>query len=1030
MSVHPAAHYRRGVLIFPISAGHFEMRSLRYGAALPALMLFAGVAQAQPVPHANQYGLGLIGAPAAWAAGYTGQGILVTVADSGIDPNHPAFAGKIDPRSRNFVLNAPGTAYNAADINDPDRQSHGTHVAGIVGASAAGGVPGVAYNSGLLVLRMLPGCADGQDCSAPGAGSPIDYFANQAGTMIYNASYGPKVPKGTTIWPASYQDPDEFAAAQRALAAGKIIVAANGNDRDTSPVAGVNPNGLALYPFVRPGANATGGVYIDGGNNFDFSDLLKQPGLIIAVASVGQAKSIAYYSQTCGVTASWCVSAPGGDQQRDDGIYSALPGNSYGYQQGTSMAAPTVSGALAVLQQAYPGYGARDLANVLFATAENVGGQAGLNATYGYGMIRLDRAIAGPTALAAGAAINVAAQQVNYWSQPLTTGGGFSKTGAGSLIVAGRTIAAGNVAVDAGALGVGGTLTMQGGTLTVAQGATLAGFGRLVGNATVNGTLSPGQLPNYADLAANNGGTVPAGIPLTGTSVGTLTVQGQMTLSASATLQAGIDGALQMPGGPGTIDKIIVTGAGSVFNAGGTLEPLLRGNIGGNNNYTPALGTAYAIIIGENGGAVGGQFAQMIQPAAGLAANTRLDVVYSATSVTLNVTALNFQALAAQDKLNANQQAVAGALDAARPQPGARARAAEAPSFDDLYDDDLAEIEDDLAQLSGQGIATNAHSVLNGFAGFAGVIFGRQAMLGAFAPAAQQLAQNNTGAAASDASTGLLNAEVPDTWTFWAEGFGRWSQVGDTDQLPGADMHGSGVTIGADRAFSPTLIAGGALGYFRTVTQSFAAYTRSDSFAAAFYATWLPGNFVLDGQLAAGPTTTGTWRIVQFLGATDVRGTADGWGVQGAARAGYRLDLDGVTLQPFAGLSLQNLHHGAYGETTDIGLDFPDQDFTRLTSTLGVDLHRQFQFAGLSLRPQFSAAWIHDLHDAGLTTRTALFDEPFDIDAASPGRDGAEVRFTLSAGWSEEFSFFAGYSGEFRRNATAHEARAGIRLAL
>ena len=39
---------------------------------------------------------------------------------------------------------------------------------------------------------------------------------------------------------------------------------------------------------------------------------------------------------------------------------------------------------------------------MLFATAENVGGQAADNGIYGYGLIRLDRAIAGPTALPAG----------------------------------------------------------------------------------------------------------------------------------------------------------------------------------------------------------------------------------------------------------------------------------------------------------------------------------------------------------------------------------------------------------------------------------------------------------------------------------------------------------------------------------------------------------------------------------------------------------------------------------------------------
>ena len=49
------------------------------------------------------------------------------------------------------------------------------------------------------------------------------------------------------------------------------------------------------------------------------------------------------------------------------------------------MAAPMVSGALAVLQQAYPNYDAYDLARVLFATAENIDGQAAVNAMYGYG---------------------------------------------------------------------------------------------------------------------------------------------------------------------------------------------------------------------------------------------------------------------------------------------------------------------------------------------------------------------------------------------------------------------------------------------------------------------------------------------------------------------------------------------------------------------------------------------------------------------------------------------------------------------
>ncbi len=74
----------------------------------------------------------------------------------------------------------------------------------------------------------------------------------------------------------------------------------------------------------------------------------------------------------CGVTASWCVAAPG------VGIYSTIPASKrfpdgYAHLSGTSMATPMVSGALALLTQAYPAYNSQDLAHVLFATAENLG---------------------------------------------------------------------------------------------------------------------------------------------------------------------------------------------------------------------------------------------------------------------------------------------------------------------------------------------------------------------------------------------------------------------------------------------------------------------------------------------------------------------------------------------------------------------------------------------------------------------------------------------------------------------------------
>ncbi len=1012
-----------------------RMSSLLASAMVSAAALAlpqTAAAQAVPTPNANQYGPQLIGAPAAWARGYTGQGIVVVVADSGIDPTHPAFAGKIDlARSRNYVLNTPGGPYDPANITDPDvAGSHGTHVAGIVLSSAASGVPGMAYNAGLVVLRALDNCADDQNCSAPTVGSgtlaALTYYGTLANTFIYNASYGPKSPKGTTIWPATQIDPDTAAAALAALGQGKLIIAANGNDGQRSPVAGKNPNGLALLPFINT-ANANAGVYQDGNNNYNFSNLLSQPGLIIAVASVGRTKLIAPYSQLCGVTASWCVSAPGGDQSNadEDGIYSALPGNKYGYQQGTSMAAPTVSGALAVLAQAYPTYAPRDWAYVLFSTAENVGGMAGDNATYGYGMIRLDRATDGPTTLAGGTFVNVAAQQMTYWSQPLTTAGGFVKSGAGSLMIAGRTTAAGDVTVNAGALGVGGTLTLQS-QLNVTQAGTLAGIGRIVGTTVIAGALDAGQLPNYADLAANNGGVIPAGIPLTGTSPGTLTFQGNVTLTGTATMIEGIDGALVIPGGPGTFDKVIVTGNGATFTAGGTLTPILRGIVGGNNNYSPAVGTSFVIVAAQNGATVAAaNFGAITQPAAGLAANTRFDVVYAATGITLNVTPLNFAGLAGQDNLNKNQQAVAGALDVIRPAPGVGPRGAAKPVLDDLYDNSKAQDDSELEALSGEGTAANPGAILAAFSGFSGNIADRQAMttLDNLPLQASELDP------AAPQPAGLDHSGTD--WQLWAQGFGRWSRIGDDAGLPGSHGSAQGFTLGTDAQFGDDVRAGAAFGYAQSETRAAGERATTNSYVGALYATWTPGSFVIDGRFAVGPATTDTERTVIVLGVLqDVRGSYTGWGVLGAIEAGYRFDWDDVTLKPYAGLTVQQLSQGNFVETTGVGLSFPDQDFTKVTSALGARAATRFESGGLTFAPQVRVAWEHDLSDDTLTTQAALFGAPFQIEAADPGQDALVVGADLSIWASETLSVFVGYTGEFRNNATSQEIRGGVKVAL
>ncbi|NVO14085.1 MAG: autotransporter domain-containing protein [Rhodoplanes sp.] len=996
--------------------------------------------------YQNQWGLALIHAADAYARGYTGAGVTVAVSDTGFTSTVPGFAAKIDPRSTNFVVSAAGAAYNPADTGD--LESHGTHVAGIVAAPYDPANPnsmyGVAYNAGIVVLRSLGTTAEEVGNASVAA---LDHFTSLSNVTIYNASYGPNIgtAAGLKTWPATTIDADEAAAVGRALAAGKIVVAATGNDRDTNPVAGRNPNGIALYPFIQP-ANAGAGAYVDGGNRNDFSALLGQSGRVVAVTSVDENKSIASYANMCGVTASWCVAAPGGDQPGGTaGILSTVPtsvsASGYAYKSGTSMAAPTVSGALAVLAGAFPGYSAADLVNLLFATTEDLGA-AGLDAVYGYGMIRLDRATDGPTTLAPGSTVNVAAQTSTYWSRPLTAGS-FTKTGDGSLIVAGKTTATGDVVVAGGALAVDGTLTL-GTVMTVQQAGTLAGFGTVAGTVTIAGTLAAGALPNYSDLIANNGGVLPAGTPLTGSSPGMLTFSGNVWQTATAVTRLDVDGTLIVPGGPGTWDRIVVTGAGHTFTVGGTLAPVMRDIPGGTNTYTASLGARFAYLTAEDGASVAGSYTSLTQPTAGLAAATRYDVLYSSTALSLVVTPQTFRGLAG----TTNQQAVESVLDVRRPDAGVRPSDRAKTIYDALYlQTTTAGYTGLIDQMTGQGQPAAVAAVMGSFAAFGNAIADRQMFWGSGGAAVQSSFAPNfalgyagreptvearltetplaafASAGANEAPAGPASASA---WTTWGQAFGRTARVGDSGGLPGSKSNGGGGIAGADRLFAPDFLAGGAFGFTRTTSDSAGTVGSSDTYAGATYASYTPGRFVFDGRLAAAVTTQSSFRTVASVATA---GKTDGVGALAAGEAGYKLAADRFTVMPYVGLVAQTFRRDGFSETGTFGLTYPRQTFTKVTSTVGAAATIVFTAPdGAHYRPELRLGWGHDFRDDALTTQAALLDTPFVVSGADPGRDALVTRLAVTGWRSDALRVYAAYDGEFRRNASAHQLTGGLRV--
>ena len=104
-------------------------------------------------------------------------------------------------------------------------------------------------------------------------------------------------------------------------------------------------------------------------------------GHFVNVVAIGNNGQIAWYSNQCGITQNYCIAAPG----------SAWNTDTTDYASGTSFAAPVVSGAIAVIKEAFPYMNATQITALLFTTATDLG-QEGVDSVYGWGLLDLEKA--------------------------------------------------------------------------------------------------------------------------------------------------------------------------------------------------------------------------------------------------------------------------------------------------------------------------------------------------------------------------------------------------------------------------------------------------------------------------------------------------------------------------------------------------------------------------------------------------------------------------------------------------------------
>lgn len=274
--------------------------------------------------YGQQWGFAKINMPAAWGLSKGTNPVVIAVIDTGIDFNHPDFAG------RSLIK---GYDYANKDNDPQDDNGHGTHVSGTIGAATNNslGVSGVNWNNSVSIMgiKVLNAAGSGDSSMVLNG---IKYAADH-GADIINMSLGGNWQKCTNV--AGYQSVIDYANSK-----GVLIIVAAGN-------TGKNPSTgkMEVVDVTNPGAvpPSCNGVLVVG--NTTQTDT--------------RATSSNYGTKVD-------IAAPG------TSILSTYKNGGYATLTGTSMAAPHVAGVAAMLLSVKAGLSAAQIKSCLLNNADPI----------------------------------------------------------------------------------------------------------------------------------------------------------------------------------------------------------------------------------------------------------------------------------------------------------------------------------------------------------------------------------------------------------------------------------------------------------------------------------------------------------------------------------------------------------------------------------------------------------------------------------------------------------------------------------
>ncbi|MDH5823433.1 S8 family serine peptidase [Luteimonas sp. RD2P54] len=401
-------------------------------------------------------------------AGLSGEGVRIGVLDTGVNRDHPALAGRVVDN----LVYVDG-ADNDLSVDDVD--GHGTAVAQILAGTPFGEWPGgIAPGAEIVSARIIndeppddDGSGDGNEVDGPLGLEPIHQDMIDRGVRILNNSWGGLYwddPAATALIADEYRD---FIFDNDGL-----VVFATGNLEDA------DPTDMAALPS-QPGPNGTTPA----------ADLERGWLAVTAIDpdDVHQLDSLddgTVYPNACGVAMNYCLAAPG--TVVVTGTDDAPDAPDYYGWAGTSFAAPQVSGAAALVWEAFPWFDNDLVRQTLLGTAADIG-DPGVDEVFGYGLLDVGRAVQGPGRFDWGRVTADFDGMSSEWSNDIAGSGGLTKRGTGLLELSGDNDYRGETRVEDGVLRLSGALNNS--AVSITGNGVLSGAGAIAGSVDNAGTV-------------------------------------------------------------------------------------------------------------------------------------------------------------------------------------------------------------------------------------------------------------------------------------------------------------------------------------------------------------------------------------------------------------------------------------------------------------------------------------------------------------------------------------------------------------